>query len=354
MNNLIEAAPQSPAPQFWFLLWAALPVTFCLAILSLPDLGKTIPTAYRAFFLCAYLIWIVPLAKLQHALWQRKKAWWAIALILLGATYLMSVINNILGQRFAIELGLIEHHRWERIFNGLDSCWLPLIAFCALQAVLTFHSALGREQVRVAEALALARDAELRALRYQLHPHFLFNTLNAISSLVVSERNREANRMITLLAQFLRTTLEQGERHEHALADELALTESYLDIEKTRLGDRLAIGLHIGPDVLAVQVPTLILQPLVENAVRHGIAPRTEPGRIDLHIARVGARLQICLRNDGPPAQAKLEPDRQSYRIGMRNVAERLARLYGDEHLFSFEEKGQSGFEVTLAFPVKP
>lgn len=362
-NALLQlAAPALPHPPaddarspFWMLLMAALPLALCLGVLSLPNLGEETPRIYRAFFFCAYLVWIFPLAYVQRFLWRRKVAWLATGALLLSVTYAMSVVNNILAQQIAISLGLTKTIRWERIFHGLDDCWLLLIGFCAFHAVFNFYNELAREKGRVAKALRLAQDAELRALRYQLHPHFLFNTLNAISSLVVSERNREANRMITQLADFLRATLDGGNRHEHALADELALTEGYLEIEKARLGDKLVIGMHVGPDVLTALVPYLILQPLVENAVRHGIALRANAGRLDVRMARAGTRLHICLRNDGPPlAPADQESGQGSYRIGMRNVAERLARLYGQDHAFTLTPKADGAFEVDISIPIRP
>jgi two-component system sensor histidine kinase AlgZ len=350
-----HAALESGRSPTWILLAAALPLTLCLAILSLPDIGEPRSNIYRAFFFCAYLVWIFPLSTIQRYLWRRKVSWLPSGACLLAVTYGMSVVNSILVKHLAVALGNLPAMRWDRIFHGLDECWLLLIAFCAVHAVFNFYNELSREKVRVAEALRLAQDAELRALRYQLHPHFLFNTLNAISTLVVSDRNREANRMITQLADFLRATLAGGNRHEHALADELALTEGYLEIEKARLGDKLVIGIHVGPDVLSVLVPYLILQPLMENAVRHGIALRANQGYVDLRIAKSGARLHICLRNDGPPfAPAEAESGHGSYRIGMRNVAERLTRLYGADHAFSMTPKEDGAFEVDIAIPIRP
>ncbi len=339
----------------WLLLAAALPLVLCLAILSLPDIAQARTNIYRALYFCAFIVWIFPLSYFQRYLWRRKVSWLPSGAALLLVTYGMSVVNNILGQRVAMAMGAFKETKWYSIFHGLDDCWLLLVAFCAFHAVLNFYNELTTEKVRVANALRLAQDAELRALRYQLHPHFLFNTLNAISSLVASERNREANRMITQLADFLRATLEGGNRHEHALADELALTEGYLEIEKARLGDKLAIGIHVGPDVLSVLVPYLILQPLMENAVRHGIALRADKGTVDLRVSRNGDRLHISLRNDGPLlAPAEVESGQRSYRIGMRNVAERLVRLYGSEQAFSMTAKTDGAFEVEIAIPIRP
>ncbi|MES2296602.1 MAG: histidine kinase [Pseudomonadota bacterium] len=345
--------PKLAALPFWMPLAAGLPLTVCMAIMDLPDLNQGRGLAFDALFLCAFVVWIFPLTLLQRVLWRRSLPWRAMAPILLTTTYAMSVMNNLLGHALAMGLGISDSMRWSRLFSGLDGCWLALIAFCAIHAVLAYYTLLGREQVRVAEALAMARDAELRALRYQVHPHFLFNTLNAISSLVANERNRDANRMIAQLAEFLRATLDSAGHNEHPLADELALTESYLDIEKARLGERLKIAIHVGPDVLQALVPYLVLQPLVENAIRHGIAPRSEPGRLDLHIARVGDRLHIELENEGPAAHPGIDATaRPSFGLGTRNVSERLAKLYGDDHSFAVSAGAAGNFCVRIDLPL--
>lgn len=202
--------------------------------------------------------------------------------------------------------------------------------------------------------MSLARDAELRALRYQLHPHFLFNTLNAISTLVADERSREARHMLSRLGEFLRATLDGADGHEVALADELSLTETYLDIERVRLGERLALKWTVGPDVLDALVPYLILQPLVENAIRHGIALRRQPGRLEVHILRRGDRLHIRVGNDGARGEAALsEEARRSSMVGLRNVSERLAKLYPGNHTLEARPRDDGGYDVALDLPFR-
>jgi two-component system sensor histidine kinase AlgZ len=274
--------------------------------------------------------------------------------LLLGASYLMSVINNVIGMALAVHLGLVREIDWRMSFSGLDGCWLAFLAYFAIHAVLIYYFALAREKARTKEALAMAREAQLRALRYQLHPHFLFNTLNAISALVVHERNREANRMITELGDFLRATLEREDCHEHALADELALTESYLNIEKARLGSRLVVAIHVGPDVLQAYVPYLLLQPLMENAIRHGIAQRSEGGQIDVSIEHVGDQLQILVKNDiadrSPGHSANKQ---QSGGVGLRNVMERLENLYQGAHQFTLHHEESGRFSLSIRLPYR-
>jgi len=326
---------------------AALPVFTCMVILGLPALGHGHAPAFRALFFVACAAWTVPLVLLQRALWRQGRAWWSMTFVLLAASYAMAVVNSLMGQRLAIALGLETGYHWDDLLRGLDGCWLALVAFCAMHAVAVYYLSLQRTRLRLAQALADARDAELRALRLQVNPHFLFNTLNAVSALVAAGANRDANRMLARVSDFLRATLAHDGRHEHTLADELALTEAYLDIEKARLGERLQLAMHAGPDLLDAAVPYLLLQPLVENAVRHGIAPLAAPGCIDIRVNRAADRLCVDVRNDGA------RPAPGGGGIGLANVANRLRHLYGDAQQVDAGWRDDGRFHVSLTLPLR-
>jgi two-component system sensor histidine kinase AlgZ len=342
-------------PPFWIPVLAGLPITLCMLVMGLPDFGLSHFAAFRSLFVVAYIVWSVPLAMVQRSLWRGHIPWWFSIPGLLALTYVLSLVNNAIGQLLLIHWDLARQFTWGRIFSGLDGCWLALIAFCAIHAVVAYYFALRTEKQLVLNAVSLARDAELRALRYQLHPHFLFNTLNAISALVVEGRPRDATRMIARLGDFLRATFEGGEVQEVPLADELSLTEHYLDIEKARLGHRLDISLYIGPDVLRTLVPYLLLQPLVENAIRHGIAPRKEGGRVEIHVDRRHDHLHLRLRNDGVvPTCEAVERASRPNGVGLRNVRERLFMLYGDDHRFEISQAEDGSCEVSIELPFRP
>lgn len=326
---------------------AALPLFACMTILGLPSLGHGYAPVFRAALFVACAVWTVPLTLLQRALWRRACTWWKMGPLLLAASYAMSVMNAVLVQRLAIALGLETGYHWNDLLRGLDSCWLALIAFCAVHAVAVYYLSLQRARLQLAQAQAAARDAELRALRLQVNPHFLFNTLNAVSALVAAGANRDANRMLANVSEFLRATLAHDGRHEHSLAEELALTQAYLEIETARLGERLQLTMHAGPDLLDAFVPYLMLQPLVENAVRHGIAPLAVPGRIDIDVARAGDRLRVDVRNDGRmPAQ-------RGGGIGLPNVANRLRHLYGDAGRVDAGWGDDGRYHVRLELPLR-
>jgi hypothetical protein len=329
---------------------AAVPVCACMAILGLPAYRDGHIVAFRSLFFVACLLWLVPLTLIQRAAWRRQWRWGPLALLLLVLTYGMSLINSLLGQRLQIELGLSVGYRWAELARGLDSCWLALISFCAVHAGAAYYLSLQSAQLQLAQARAAARDAELHALRLQVNPHFLFNSLNAISALVAAGANREANRMLGSVADFLRAVLAHDGRHEHALAEELALLEAYLEIEKARLGERLVLTMKCGPDLFDHEVPYLMLQPLVENAIRHGIAPLAAKGRLDILLRREGSYLLVDIHNDGQPAA---RPKEGSGGSGLANVAERLRHLYGGDQRFDAGWDAQGRFGVHIALPLR-
>jgi two-component system, LytTR family, sensor kinase len=191
-------------------------------------------------------------------------------------------------------------------------------------------------------------EARLQALKMQIHPHFLFNTLNAISALIPPEA-QPARRMVARLGDLLRNSLEhQG--HEVTLREELSLLEPFLEIERIRLGERLTLHVEIAGDVQEARVPHLILQPLVENAIRHGVARRPQPGSVHIRAWRDGATQSLNLEvlDDGP-GPGSGDPRRTG--VGLANVRSRLAELYGDGHDFLIAGRAEGGTRVTITLP---
>src|ERR1700681_4850903 len=191
-------------------------------------------------------------------------------------------------------------------------------------------------------------EAQLQALQRQLHPHFLFNTLNTIAGLMRINLNA-ADLMIDRLGDLLRMTLDTSGTQQVPLKQELEVLQKYLEIEQTRFESRLAISMHIDFETLDALVPNLLLQPLVENAIRHGIAPHARPGWIAIHAVREGSRLRIEIRDSGNG----LPPDRLmalNRGIGLGNTRARLVHLYPSAHQFSFSNLDQ-GFSVTVSIP---
>ena len=303
---------------------AGLPIFGCMLVMGFPSsISDPKALVFRLFYTLSYLAWIVPLGWLQRVLWRRGASWWTMAAVLLPVSYAMSVINAVAALESLATAEMRAKVTWVWIFGGLDGCWLALIAFCGLQAMVLHRAALRAEGQRLVLAAQATRDAELRALKYQLQPHFLFNTLNAISALVNDDRKRDASRMIARLGDFLRATLEETRGHEVTVGDEVVFTSAYLDIEKARLGDRLRIDVQTGPDTLDALVPHLLLQPLVENAIRHGIAPRTEGGTVSMRVQRESGTLRVVVENDWLDETAS-----EGQGVGLANVRARLDALY--------------------------
>jgi hypothetical protein len=190
-------------------------------------------------------------------------------------------------------------------------------------------------------------EAHLQSLQRQLQPHFLFNTLNAISGLMRTDVDA-ADRMMDRLGDLLRMALDTSNVQEVPLKDELEMLQKYLDIEQVRFGERLSVSMRIAPETLSALVPNFLLQPLVENAVRHGVAPHTRPGRIVVEASRQDRHLIMRIRDSGDgvaPHYLTL----MNQGVGLTNTRARLAHLYRSDHSFIFSNDG--GFCVSIAIP---
>ncbi|HEX8352503.1 MAG TPA: histidine kinase [Pyrinomonadaceae bacterium] len=221
----------------------------------------------------------------------------------------------------------------------------------SIHAVLYYRNFRAGE-LREADLKAQIARAELHALKMQLQPHFLFNTLHSISALVLEDPDG-ANRMIARLGDFLRLTLERPEQQTVALEEELEFLRRYLEIEQVRFHDRLTVRFDVEPSTLGAQVPHLILQPVIENAIRHGVAPRAAPGHVEVTARRVDGTLRLSVRDDGPG----LGPEGwrgESAGVGLLNVRSRLARLYGSAYDFQVADAPGGGVAVLLAIPFEP
>lgn len=204
-----------------------------------------------------------------------------------------------------------------------------------------------RAEAQAAEARILARDAELKALKAQINPHFLFNSLNSISALTSIDPSR-ARDMCVLLGEFLRMTLGLGEKTVIHFSEELDLLQKYLTIEKIRFGERLKTMEAIQEESMPCLLPPLLLQPLMENAIRHGIANLPEGGEVRLTAERQNGRLEILVENSWDPDA----PPRRSSGLGLRNVKQRLEARYGKEALLRVMTEGDL-FQVSLSIPIE-
>jgi two-component system LytT family sensor kinase len=224
-----------------------------------------------------------------------------------------------------------------------------LSAWAALYLALSYASEALRTERRAARLERAAQQAELRSLRYQVNPHFLFNTLNSLSTLVMRNQPDEAERMIMSLSNFYRTSLTGDPLDDVPLEEEVHLQKLYLDIEGVRFPERLRTIIDIPPDLLDACVPGLILQPLVENAIKYGVSRTTKPVEIHITARADGDRMHICVTDNGDKAPT---PADAGSGIGLANVRDRLAARFGDQGAIDYGPRDGGGFAVLLTLPI--
>jgi signal transduction histidine kinase len=227
-----------------------------------------------------------------------------------------------------------------------------LLMYASLLAVLhavASHQALRERELQTSRLEAQLAQAQLAVLRTQLQPHFLFNTLHAVSALMARDVTA-ARRVLSRLSELLRQSLDVDAEPEVPLREELDFLERYLDIQRTRFEDRLRVALHVEPEALEVAVPRLLLQPLVENALRHGLAPRAEGGTVEVRAQKREGRLHLTVSDDGVGLPEGLTaPAREG--VGLRHTRARLRALHGEAHTFDFHPRKGGGIEVRMALP---
>lgn len=238
-----------------------------------------------------------------------------------------------------------------RFYNEILSSIILYACILVVGQMLASRERLARQQAEAARLAEQLSRAQLSALRQQIEPHFLFNALNAVSALVREGRNPEAVRMIAGLGDLLRRSLDDSGRQEVRLGEELEFLGKYLEIQKVRFADRLQVEWRVPEELRTARVPVLILQPLVENAVKHGIGRTAEGGRIRVQAARSNGHLSLEIYNDGPPLPE--ETAAPGAGIGLSNVRSRLQTLYGDSFELRLRNEGARGVQALLSIPFK-
>lgn len=221
------------------------------------------------------------------------------------------------------------------------------VSWAVFYLALSYAGAVRASERETARLRAAAQTAEIRALRYQVNPHFLFNTLNSISSLVMSGKREDAEAMILNLSNFFRTSLASEPTDDIPLADEIAVQKLYLEIEAVRFPERLRATFDVEPAAASACVPGLILQPLIENAVKYGVAPGRRPVQICVRARVNGDKLEVTVSDDGDGAKTA-----NGTGVGLRNVRDRLSARFGDAAWLTAGKRAEGGFTAMLTLPL--
>jgi sensor histidine kinase YesM len=226
-----------------------------------------------------------------------------------------------------------------------------LVAWSALYYSINYYLLLEEQSDRLLRLESQASNAQLAMLRYQLNPHFLFNTLNSISTLVLLKQTDRANAMLSRLSSFLRYTLVNEPAGQVTVAQEVETLKLYLEIEKMRFEDRLRPSFEIDPSVAQARLPSLLLQPLVENAIKYAVTPQEGGADIEIAARRNIDRVVLTVSDSGPGAEDHWVRAQQSTGVGLANIRDRLAQAYGADQRFETESNRMGGFRVTIEIP---
>ncbi len=311
-------------------------------------LAMAIPLAALYAFVCLGAFWVCQAAPLRISALLRAAGTQLAAALISASLWLLASRAWAAGlERSELLAGMIERQQQAAPLLFGMAVLLYLLA-AAGHYIIGALEASRRSETEALHFQILSREAELRALRAQIHPHFLFNSLNSINALVTANPE-EARRLCILLGDFLRRSLTLGTRDRVSFSDELGLAEELLAIEKVRFGSRLRFESRVEEPARAWPVPPLVLQPLVENAVTHGIAQCLDGGTIRIEARPLGDRLLVAIEN---PFETDA-PRRRGTGIGLENVRRRLEALYGREAALRHRANGDS-FRVELEIPAAP
>ena len=298
----------------------------------------------------AGLIITILLRLIYQKLWGRSPL--ALAIGVVVACYVFSFgwqwLHNVLYWDWVKNAWRPEHVM--DFVSGILGSFYILLCWSGLYFGIKYYLQLQEQTEQTLKATSAAHQAQLKMLRYQLNPHFLFNTLNAISTLILDGANETANKAVSRLSDFLRYTLDNDPMSRVTLGSELSAIDLYLEIEKVRFGDRLVIEKSIEAKAQDALVPSLILQPLIENAIKYAITPSEQGGTLRIS-ARVQHKTLVLQISDSGPGLGNGNNGQKSCGVGLKNTRERLQQLYGDSQAFTLAPNEPSGLRITINIP---
>ena len=311
------------------------------------------PDSYIAVILATALagfLLTIPMRYLYQRLWPHGPG--VVAAGVIGISYVLALLWRWISNTLYFDW---VKHSWQPetftdyVSNVMASFYV-LLCWSGLYFGIKYYQKMQEQTERALAANAAAHQAQLKMLRYQLNPHFLFNTLNAIATLILDRANETANLAVSRLSDFLRYTLDNDPMKRVTLGSELGAIDLYLEIEKVRFGDRLIVRKEVEAGALDALVPSLILQPLIENAIKYAISPSEDGGTLKIS-AKVHSKMLLLQLSDNGPGLGNGHKNKKSCGVGLQNTRERLLQLYGENQAFTLAPNDPNGLVITINIP---
>ena len=327
------------------LVWGKTPIGYAYYLPTVATIGMLITLVLRAIY---RLTWNTEVIRR--------------VVIILGSSYLAGAAwmvsrSTIFYNMFPDARKEFEEHgrEWISYFDGTISAFWVMLVWSGLYFGIKYYMELQEERQRSLKVMSMAHEAQLKMLRYQLNPHFLFNTLNAISTLILDKDTELANTMVTRLSRFLRYSLDNDPMQKVTVAEEVEALKLYLDIEKVRFDERLRLQFDIEEGAEDALMPSLLLQPLVENSIKYAIAHAVNGGTIAVGARVFGGELLLSVADDGPGLDLGLSNngDSQGGGVGIGNCRERLREIYGDNQSMQLNATDPHGLTINIRLPLQ-
>jgi two-component system LytT family sensor kinase len=322
--------------------WGNVPDHYNIYIVIVSALGMLISMGLRALYRAT---WDADL--IRRGILIVVGSWLAAALWMVCRSYIFELFTP-------PDLEMHQKDGLDQFFSmiqGITTHWFVMLCWSGLYVGIKYYKLLQEMRERGIKAELMAHEAQLKMLRYQLNPHFLFNTLNAISTLILDKENQLANTMVTRLSHFLRYTLDNDPMQKVTLAQEVEALKLYLDIEKVRFDERLQLHFDIAAEAQQARIPSLLLQPIVENSIKYAIAQSIKGGTISISARRFGQELLLEASDDGPGLDPGISNSPKRIGVGLANIRERLRELYDDNQSFALSPTDPHGVTVNIRIP---